>query len=376
MAEEVGDLARMVEAAVLREPNGPFHFERLALDPPRPNEVLVRIVATGVCHTDASVRTRELPTPLPVVLGHEGAGVVEAVGADVRKVMPGDHVVLTFQSCGMCDGCRSGRPAACDRSFALNFGGAREDGSHALHGGGGEVHDRFFAQSSFASHAVASERNVVKVRKDAPLELLGPLGCGLQTGAGSILNALKVQPGETIAIFGAGAVGLAAVMAAHLVGAGTVIAIDPVAERRALALELGATHAIDPSPGDVLGRIRQILAAGVHYALDTTGRVDVIRTAVDALRARGTCGILGATPAGVELKLDTVAFMSSSKVLRGIVEGESVPDIFIPRLVDLFLAGRFPIDRLIRLYPFSELDRAFADSAAGRTIKPIVRMEQ
>jgi aryl-alcohol dehydrogenase len=373
MAE--ADAGCTVRAAVLREADGPFGIEELRLDAPGLGEVLVRIVAVGVCHTDASVRSRELPTPLPVVLGHEGAGVVEGVGPGVTKVVPGDHVVLTFQSCGACEGCLTGHPASCDGSFPLNFTGARPDGSHALHDpAGGELHDRFFAQSSFATHAIATERNVVKVPKEAPLEVLGPLGCGIQTGAGSVLNALKVEAGQTIAVFGAGAVGLSAIMAARVAAAAVIIAIDVVPGRLALARELGATHVVDAQSGEVLAAIRAIVPHGLHYTLDTTGNVAVIRTAVDALAPRGTCGIVGATAAGVELKLDTIGFMSTAKTLRGIVEGDSVPDIFIPRLIALHAAGRFPFDRLVRFYKLEELDRAFADSATGKTIKPIVRL--
>ena len=364
-----------VTAAVLRAHDGPFLLEPLRLDPPRPGEVLVRVVAVGICHTDASVRSGELPTPLPVVLGHEGAGVVEAVGDGVAKVAPGDHVVLTFSSCGVCDGCQTGHPAACDGSFPLNFTGARPDGSHALHAAEGDLSDRFFAQSSFATHAIATERNVVKVSKEVPLELLGPLGCGIQTGAGSVLNALKVEAGESIAVFGAGAVGLSAIMAARVAAATTIIAVDIVPARLALARELGATHAIDGRDGDVVAAIRAITGAGVQYALDTTGNVDVIRTAVDALRPRGTCGILGATRSGVELRLDTIGFMSTAKTLRGIVEGDSVPDLFIPRLIELYRQGRFPFDRLVRFYAFDAFDQAFDDSADGVTVKPIVRID-
>ena len=363
-----------VTAAVLRAHDGPFRLERLTLDPPGQSEVLVRIVAVGVCHTDASVRSAELPTPLPVVLGHEGAGIVEAIGPGVTKVAPGDPVVLTFNSCGQCGGCHSGHPAACDGSFPLNFMGARPDGSHALHDFDAPLNDRFFAQSSFATHAIAVERNVVKVPADAPLELLGPLGCGIQTGAGSVLNALKVEPGASIAIFGTGAVGMAAVMAAKVAAAGIIVAVDLVPSRLALARELGATHAIDGRDGDLLEQIRAITGGGLHYALDTTGNTRVIRTAVDALGPRGVCGIVGATRPDDELKLDTINLMSASKTLRGIVEGDSVPDLFIPKLVALHAQGRFPFDRLVRFYAFDQIDQAFADSASGETIKPIVRV--
>jgi len=365
---------RDVRAALLHETNGPFSIETLRLDPPRADEVLVRIVATGMCHTDAVVRSGDIPIGLPVVLGHEGAGVVEAVGSAVRKVAVGDHVVLTFQSCGLCPPCLSGRPSVCHGSGALNFGGSRPDGSHALHGEGPCVHDRFFAQSSFATSAIASERNVVKVTKDAPLELLGPLACGIQTGAGAVLNALQLGMGQSFVVFGSGAVGLSAVMAARLAGAAIIIAVDIVPARLELALELGATHVIDSRSQDPLETIRAITGMGVDFALDTTGRVELIRAAVDALTPGGTCGILGASPPGGELVLDVNNFMTQSKRLRGIVEGDSVPEIFIPQLIALYLRGLFPFDRLIAFYPLEEIDRALADSEQGRTIKPVIRM--
>jgi aryl-alcohol dehydrogenase len=232
-----------IEAAVVRDVHGDFAIERLRLDPPRPDEVVVRIVATGLCHTDVAVRDQAIPSPLPIVLGHEGAGVVVAIGEAVRQVTVGDHVVITYLSCGECRPCRSGQPASC-ALFGLHcFSGGRADGSHALHShDGSALHDRFFGQSSFATHAIANERNVVKVRRDAPLELLGPLSCGVMTGAGTVWNELQVKPGDSFAVFGAGAVGLSAVMAAKLAGAGTIVAVDRVASRLELARELGATH--------------------------------------------------------------------------------------------------------------------------------------
>jgi aryl-alcohol dehydrogenase len=362
-----------VQAAVLHEGHAPFMLETLSLEPPRPREVRVRIVATGMCHTDAAVRSRDLPCPLPIVLGHEGAGVVEAIGPGVTKVVPGDHVVLTVNSCGDCDACLQGHPSTCAKIAPLNFGGSRLDGSHALHGGSAP-HDQFFGQSSFATHAIAQERNVVKVPKDAPLELLGPLACGVQTGAGSVLNALKVGPGDSFVVFGSGAVGLSAVMGALVGGATTIIAVDILPARLALAKELGATHVIDSREQDALAEIMAITGTGIDYALDTTGRVDVIRLAVDALRLGGTCGILGASAPGAELVLDVGSVMAMSKTLRGIVEGDSVPEVFIPRMIALYQQGRFPFDKLVRFYALSEINQALEDSEKGVTIKPIIRM--
>lgn len=363
------------QAAVVRQPGGPFELEMIRLKEPKPHEVIVRVVATGMCHTDMVARDQVYPVPQPIVLGHEGAGVVEAVGAEVNKVSPGDHVVLTFLACGTCRPCLEGSPASCQNFNALNFSGQRGDGSHALCDHDHQMlHDRFFGQSSFGAYAVADQRNVVKVRKDAPLELLGPLGCGIQTGAGAVLNALQVGAGHSFAAFGGGAVGLSAIMAALAAGATTVVAVDVVPERLALAKELGATHVINSKTNDPVEVIRQITGDGIDFTLESTGRPEVVRAAVEALRPRGMCGIVGASKPGTTFELDMNDVMQNCKVLRGIVEGDSIPDLFIPRLVDLFMQGRFPIDRLIRFYPFDQINQAAADSKQGKTIKPVIRI--
>ncbi|MGI4857564.1 MAG: NAD(P)-dependent alcohol dehydrogenase [Janthinobacterium lividum] len=362
---------RDTRAAVVRQVGGPFILEQCRIDAPRADEILIRMVATGMCHTDIVVRDQLIPTPLPVVLGHEGAGVVEAVGVDVRKVVPGDHVVLTFLSCGRCFSCQTRNPASCENFYALNFAGHREDGSHGVHA---DVSDRFFGQSSFATFALAHERNVVKVRSDVPLELLGPLGCGIQTGAGTVLNALKVAAGARFVAFGAGAVGLSAVMAARIAGATTIVAVDRVPARLALARELGATHVIDARSVDAVAAIREITGGGADYTMDSTGRVDVIRQAVDALRPGGECAIVGASAIGAELRLDVNELMAQRKSIRGVVEGASCPDFFIPHLIELYVQGRFPFDKLVRFYEFDQINQAAADSENGLAIKPVIRI--
>jgi aryl-alcohol dehydrogenase len=364
-----------IKAAVVRDKGGPFRIEDAVLSAPRGDEVLVRIVAAGMCHTDMVVRDQVYPVPQPIVLGHEGSGVVEAVGERVTKVTPGDHVVLTFLSCGECRSCQNGIPAACENFNALNFSGARHDGSHALCGAHHvPLNDRFFGQSSFGTHAIAHQRNVVKVRKDAPLELLGPLGCGIQTGAGTVLNALKVGAGSSFAAFGGGAVGLSAVMAARVAGATTIFSIDVIQARLDLALELGATHVVNSRERNPVDAIRDVTGSGVEFALDSTGLPDVIRQAVAALRPRGTCAIVGAAKPGTELVADMNDVMQNGKSIRGVVEGDSVPDFFIPHLVDLYMQGRFPFDRLVRYYPFDAINQAAEDSEKGGTIKPIIRI--
>lgn len=363
-----------VRAAVTRSPNAPMSLETLELDDPRAGEILVRVVATGVCHTDLVVRDGMLPTPQPVVLGHEGAGIVETVGEGVTKVVPGDHVVMTFNSCGACPNCVDGAETYCYEFFAHNFLAARSDGSTALRSGAESIHSNFFGQSSFATHALCHERNVVKVATDVPLELLGPLACGVQTGAGAVMNALGVGSGASFAVFGTGSVGLSAIMAAKVVGATTIIAVDIDKGRLAVAETVGATHAIDSTSHDATGEIMKITGGGLNFALDTTGLAPVIRSAVEALAPRGTCGILGASALGSEITLDEVHFMSGGRRLMGIVEGESQPDTFIPTLIDLYRSGNFPFDKLVTFYDLDQIDDAFHDCESGTTIKPIVRM--
>jgi aryl-alcohol dehydrogenase len=313
--------------------------------------------------------------PLPIVLGHEGAGVVESVGTGVRRVVPGDHVVLSFMSCGHCARCVAGQPAYCAKGHPLCFGGAREDGTTATRDDhAASVHDHFFGQSSFGTYALAHERTVVKVPKDVPLERLGPLGCGIQTGAGSVMNALKVGPGQSFVAFGAGSVGLSAVMAARIVGATTIIAVDVVPARLALAKELGATHVVNAKTEDPVAAIHKITAGGADFALESTGRPEVVRQAIDALGVRGACGIVGAAPIGTQASFDMGGLMSPGKSIRGIIQGDSVPELFIPQLIELHRQGRFPFDRLIRFYMLDEINQAAADSESGATIKPILRM--
>ncbi|WP_427918333.1 NAD(P)-dependent alcohol dehydrogenase [Streptomyces sp. cg40] len=364
-----------ITAALTETKGAPFTLAPLDLDDPRPGEVVVRLVSSGVCHTDLIVRDQWYPVPLPAVLGHEGAGVVETVGDGVTSVAPGDHVVLTFNSCGRCRMCVQGRTAYCDQFFARNFAGTRADGSTPLHRDSGDVHGVFFGQSSFATHALAGEGNVVKVDPAAPLELLGPLGCGVQTGAGGVLNTLRPPAGSSIAVFGAGSVGLSAVMAAVVAGCTTIVAVDLNEQRLELAKEVGATHVVNGAEGDTVERLREITGGlGVDYSLETTAVPAVLRQAVDALNQGGTCGLIGAAAPGTEASIDMSALLFG-RSLRGIVEGDSVPQVFIPKLVDLYQQGRFPFDKLIRTYAFEDINQAVEDSEKGTTLKPVLTFE-
>ncbi len=359
-------------AAVIRECNGPFEIEAISLEAPRADEVLVAVAGVGMCHTDLVVRDQYFPTPLPAVLGHEGSGVVIAVGDAVTRVEIGDHVVLSFASCGTCKNCLQGLPGYCIDLYGRNFSGARPDGSSACTDhGGGRLSSHFFSQSSFADHALANERNVVKIPKDVPLELMGPLGCGIQTGAGAVMNALKPEAGSSIAIFGAGSVGLSAVMAARVVGCAAIIAVDVNADRLKLAEDLGATHVVNASEGDVVERVREITGEGAQYSLEATGLPKVVRQAVDCLRLTGVCGVIGVSPLGTEFTLDMNGILFG-RTVRGIIEGDSVPQIFIPRLVELWRQGRFPFDRLVNYYSLDQIEAAAQASEAGTVLKPIL----
>jgi len=360
-----------IKAAVARASHAPFSLETLQIESPRPGEILVRVVATGICHTDLGMRDQHLPAPHPAVLGHEGAGIVEVVGAGVSKVKAGDHVVMTYNSCGHCPSCYEGEPTYCHDFSARNFFGTRPDGSSGLSRNGDLVYGNIFGQSSFASYALCHERNVVPVPRDAPLEILGPLACGIQTGAGAILNALNVRPGKSLAVFGAGSVGMAAVMAARVAGATTIIAVDVSEERVQLAKELGATHAFNATSSDVVEEIMAI-DGGVDYSLDATGIASVVKQAVEVLALRGTCGIVGASLPGSTVELDLLHIMTAGRHVRGIVEGDSKPESFIPALIRLFQQGRFPFDRLLKLYDFDQINAAVDDTEHGRVLKPVV----
>lgn len=363
-------------AAVIRQKGGPFQIEQVKRVSMNDDEVLVRVVATGMCHTDMIARDQVFPVPHPIVLGHEGSGVVESIGSKVTDIAIGDHVVMTFLNCNKCDACHEGHPAYCENFNPYNFSGQRIDGTHALVAGDGDLlNDRFFGQSSFGEYAVANAINVIKVRKDAPLELLGPLGCGIQTGAGTVINALKVTPGSSFVAFGGGAVGLSGVMAAAAIGATTIIAVDIVPSRLELALKIGATHVINSKEEDAVARIQEITGGGAQFAMDSTGIGSLISNMVTALRPRGTGAIVGASKPGSTADIDLTDFMQNCKKLVGAVEGDSVPSTLIPALVDLYMAGKFPFDKLVKFYDLKDINQAAEDSEKGITLKPIVRMQ-
>ncbi len=363
----------LINAAIVKEKSGPFVVEEIALDDPRDDEILVKVHATGVCHTDFAVRDQSYPVPLPAVLGHEGAGVVEKIGANITKVAPGDHVILTYASCGRCDNCHQGLPGFCEEFYAHNLAGGRLDGSSTLRRATGErISGCFFGQSSFSDWAIATERNVVKLPKDVPLDIMAPLGCGIQTGAGAVINTLRPRPGSSIAVFGAGAVGLAAVMAARIVGCAPIIAVDIKDNRLALAEELGATHTLNGAEVDPVEEIRALTGGGARFSLECTSLPKVFRQSVESLRIPGVCGLIGAAALGTEVsfEMSTILF---GRTVRGIMQGDCVPDVFIPQLIEFWRRGCFPFDKLIEFYDLDDINEAVRASESGAVIKPVVR---
>lgn len=364
-----------ITAAVARRPHAPLDLCELEIEPPRDDEVLVRVVACGICHTDLVCRDQALPVPLPAVLGHEGAGVVEQIGGAVTKVAPGDKVLLSYDSCAVCPSCQAAQPFYCHAFFGFNFAARRPDGSTPLRAEAVEVGGRFFGQSAFATHCIARERNLVRVAADADLTKLAPLGCGVQTGAGTVMNALRPPQGASIAIFGCGTVGLSAVLGAVLAGCGRIVAVDPNPARRALARELGATETVDPgAETDVPAAVRALLGDGATFSVECTGIPAVATQAVHCLAPRGTAALVGAMPAGAEYRFDAIKLMTEGLTVRGVIEGESRPADFLPRLIALHAEGRFPFDRMLRHYRFTEINAALAASERGEVVKPVLVM--
>ena len=362
-----------ITAAVLRTGQGPFTIEELEMGDPGPHEVRVKVVAAGMCHTD--LLSRELPPEFfggPQVYGHEGAGIVEAVGSAVTSVKPGDKVVLSFNSCGSCPSCAKRRYPYCFDFQLHNMIGGRPNGSSAFtDASGARVGSHYFGQSSFASHTIVAERSVVKVDASSPIERMGPLGCGIQTGAGAILNTLAVEAGSGVVITGAGALGLSAVMAAKVAGAGTIVAVDRHQSRLDLAAKYGATHTVSGSPAEITAAIREATGYGSDYAFDTTGNAAIVRASHDALNVTGTIAL-----AGVGFGDLTVDFLSmiSGRTITGVMEGDSIPQEFIPRLAALNAEGKFPYHELITEFPLDRINEAEAASASGEVIKPVLVM--
>ena len=363
-----------MRAAVLREVGAPLSVEDVELAAPGPGEVEVRLVASGVCHSDWNVVSGATPNPLPAVLGHEGAGVVEAVGAGVATVAEGDHVVLSWlPSCGRCFYCTLGRPALCDVAMADMFRGTLPGGELRLSLNRDPVYHYSYL-SAFAERCVVPEGCCVAVRADAPFDVAALVGCAVMTGFGAVVNRARVQPGDTVAVFGAGGVGLSAVMGARLAGAGAVVAVDPVPFKRETALELGATHAVDPGSDDVAGLLRDLTdGRGADIAVDSAGAPGVVAEAYASVRRGGTVVAVGIPPVGATADLPGTALPREEKVVTGSFYGSCRPHVDMPLVLDLYMDGRLPLDRLVtRTYRLEEINDAFAAMNAGEVARGVV----
>ena len=367
-------MAIEITAAVVEAQDKPFELQTLEIDEPGLGEVLVRLVATGVCHTDGLARHGDLPFPFPGVLGHEGAGTVEAVGPGVKDFAAGDRVVIGWPSCGTCRNCHAGEPRYCQHLGELLIGGARRGGAPALHRpDGSAVSSHFFGQSSFATYALTTPRSLVAVRPDVSLELMGPLACGLSTGAGAVFNTARPTPGSSLVVFGVGTVGLAAIMAARNSPATKIVAVDRHESRLTLASELGATHVVNVTADEPLAAIDSICSGPADCALECTGVIDIVRQAADCVGMLGTCILIGGAPAGAEFSLDHLSTLWGKRII-GVLGGSGRSAELIGGLIDLYALGRFPIDRLVSYFNLDEVETALARSYDGSVIKPVLRM--
>ena len=365
-----------IKAAVVPEVGAQFEIrDNIDLHEVGPTDLQIHMVASGICHSDEAIRKGDASLGYPVILGHEGAGIVEKGGSVVKNFEVGDHGILSFYSDGTCDNCLKGMPTKC-RSYAqYNLSGVRADGEDHFQENGQHISD-MFNQSSFTTTTVVDQRNAVKIDKSFDLRKVGPLGCGYVTGSGTVLNTLKPKPGDTIAVFGTGAVGLAAMMAGRISGCIKVIAVDIVPERLELAKELGATHTINSKQEDAVAKIKELTGGyGVDWTVDTTGLPAVIKNAIAALAQGGTCAAIAVTPHLIELSTWNDLCVDDKKVV-GVNMGDSIPQIDIPRLLEFYKLGWFDFDKTEKFYDFEEINQANADSVSGKTIKPVLIIDK
>lgn len=364
-----------IKAAVSWKENSSFVIEEVELAKPKATEVLIEVVATGVCATDAGAASGHYGVPFPIVLGHEASGIVREIGDGITYVKPGDHVIVACCLCGFCDNCLTGKPGSCENIPRLNFGGAMEDGRKPISKDETEI-STFFGQSTFATYAVTNEKNLVKIDKDLNLELFGPLGCGVVTGSSSVLEGLKPKAGSTIAIYGCGTVGLSAIMAAKIVGCTKIIAVDINENRLNLAKELGATHTINSKNEDIVESVRAMTGGkGVNYGVDATGNSDVAKKALSALANHGELSLIGAGYKEIAIDLNS-EFLFGTKKLSGYIAGLVSAKYIVPKLIEYYRQGKFPIEKIVTFYDFEEINKAFEDSKSGIAIKPILRVKK
>lgn len=345
-----------MKAAVLRQTDAkqpfadskPLSIEEVTLDPPQANEVLVKIGGAGLCHSDLSVMNGARPRPVPMVLGHEGAGEVVEIGSAISDVATGDHVVFQFSpSCGRCRRCQEGRPQVCETGAKAKAAGDLMGGGRRLHDADGVALAHHTGVSCFAEYAVVDRGSIVVIDKDLPLSEAALFGCAVMTGVGAVINTARILPGDSVAIIGLGGVGLNGLLGATLAGAETIIAIDLNDDRLGLARQLGATHTVNASDADHVQQVRDLTNGGVDYAIDLAGAIPAMKTAYAVTRYGGSVVTAGLSPSGAEFSFEQGNLVAEEKSIRGSYMGSCVPVRDIPRFISLYRQGRLPVDRLI-----------------------------
>jgi alcohol dehydrogenase len=344
----------------------------LELDPPGPGELLVRVRAAGLCHSDLSVIDGSRPRVMPMVLGHEAAGEVVEAGPGADGFEPGDHVVLSFvPACGACDACRRGRAALCDAGAAANTAGSLLSGERRWHGEPGELHHHL-GVSAFADHVVVSSRSAVRVEKSLPFEVAALFGCAVLTGVGAVINSAELRMGDSAAIFGLGGVGLAALLGAHAAGATPIVAVDVIESKLELARELGATHTVLAGEGTV-EEVRAATGGGADKAIETVGSEKVLAQAYAATRRGGTTVTVGLPHPARMLEIPAVSLVAEERTLKGSYLGSCVPSVDIPKLVSLYDAGLLPVDRLLtHRLTLDEVNEGFDRLASGEAVRQAI----
>lgn len=371
-----------MKAAVLRQCGAPAPFaesrpisvEEVELDPPGPNEVLVKIGGAGLCHSDLSVINGDRPRPLPMVLGHEGAGTVVEVGSAVGDVAVGDHIVFQFSpSCGRCRRCLEGRPQVCERGAATKAKGELMDGGSRLRDADGNRVAHHTGVSCFAEYAVADRGSIVVIDKELPLDEAALFGCAVMTGVGAVINTARILPGDTVAIVGLGGVGLNGLFGAILGGAETIVAIDLSDEKLGLARQLGATHTVNASDPNHVEQVRDITGGGVDFAFDLAGTIPAMKTAYAVTRYGGSVVTAGLSPSAAEFSFVQGDLVAQEKAIRGSYMGSCVPVRDIPRFISLYRQGRLPVDRLISSrIGFDDINAGFDRLAALAAVRQIL----
>ena len=360
-----------MKAAVLHAPNQPMTIEDIEIEKPKGREVLIRTAVAGLCHSDLHFIEGKYPTPLPAVLGHESSGIVEAVGADVTYLKPGDHVISCLSLfCGHCEFCLTGHMSICQTpEVKMPPGKARRlrwKGEHM---------NQFLNLSSFAEQIVTHEHALVKVREDMPMDLAALIGCGVVTGYGAVVHTAKVEPGSTVAVIGCGGIGLSTVNAAQLAGAGRVIAIDKDPAKLELAKKFGATDTVDPSAGDTVKQVQELTGGGVHYSFECIGLKPTTEQSFSMLRSGGTATIIGMIPVGTKIELHGVDFLRERRI-QGSMMGSNRFRVDMPRLIDFYLQGRLHLEEMIsgRL-KLGQINEGFAALARGGVSRNVIMFD-